>query len=44
MKKYLIAAALAASFCAPSVVMAAGKNLLSVHILNQQTGKPAPGV
>lgn len=44
MKKYLIAAALAASFCVPSVVMAAGKNLLSVHVLNQQTGKPASGV
>nr|WP_314267700.1 hydroxyisourate hydrolase [uncultured Moellerella sp.] len=27
-----------------SSIMAAGDNILSVHILNQQTGKPASGV
>jgi len=44
MKKYLSALTLAAMLAAPTAVMAAGKNLLSAHILNQQTGKPAPGV
>lgn len=44
MKKYLSALTLAAMFASPTVVMAAGKNPLSAHILNQQTGKPAQGV
>lgn len=44
MKKYLSVLTLAAMLTAPSAVMAAGKNLLSAHVLNQQTGKPAQGV
>ncbi|KEY57476.1 hydroxyisourate hydrolase [Serratia sp. DD3] len=44
MKKYLPALTLAVMLAAPATVMAAGKNLLSAHILNQQTGKPAQGV
>ncbi|WP_380184762.1 hydroxyisourate hydrolase [Kalamiella sp. sgz302252] len=43
MKKYFATAVLAAALAA-SAGAAAAQNLLSVHVLNQQTGKPAPGV
>ncbi|MEI2267251.1 hydroxyisourate hydrolase [Erwinia sp. CGal63] len=44
MKNYLSAATLAFTLAASATAMAAEQNLLSVHVLNQQTGKPAPGV
>lgn len=44
MKHYLHAAALALALTASATVMAAEQNLLSVHVLNQQTGKPAANV
>lgn len=44
MKKHLLAAAASVILMTPALAMAAGKNLLSVHILNQQTGKPTAGV
>lgn len=44
MKKYLFTALIASTLTAPAMVMAAETNPLSVHILNQQTGKPAPDV
>lgn len=44
MKKLLSVLTVAALLSAPAAVMAAGKNLLSAHVLNQQTGKPAEGV
>ncbi|CCK04372.1 hypothetical protein CSE899_05567 [Cronobacter sakazakii E899] len=36
--------AAAALFALPGLALAAPANLLSVHVLNEQTGKPAPGV
>ena len=44
MKKHLLAAVASVVLMTPALAMAAGKNLLSVHILNQQTGKPTAGV
>ena len=44
MKAYFNAAALALALTASATTMAAEQNLLSVHVLNQQTGKPAPNV
>ena len=44
MKHYLHAAALALALTASATAMAAEQNLLSVHVLNQQTGKPAANV
>ncbi|KNC12049.1 hydroxyisourate hydrolase [Klebsiella sp. RIT-PI-d] len=44
MKKYLLTAAIACAISAPGMVMAAANNILSVHILDQQTGKPAANV
>lgn len=44
MKKYIAALSLATLLAAPGITFAAGKNPLSVHVLNQQTGMPAPGV
>lgn len=44
MKKYIAALSLATLLTAPGIALAAGKNPLSVHVLNQQTGMPASGV
>lgn len=44
MKHYFNAAALALALTASATAVAAEHNLLSVHVLNQQTGKPASGV
>lgn len=44
MKRYILATVIASLVAAPAMALAAGNNILSVHILNQQTGKPAPGV
>ncbi|POT56709.1 hydroxyisourate hydrolase [Citrobacter amalonaticus] len=44
MKKYILTALILSAISAPSVVMAATNNILSVHILDQQTGKPAANV
>ncbi len=44
MKRYILATAIASLVAAPAMALAAGNNILSVHILDQQTGKPAPGV
>lgn len=44
MKHYFSAAALALALTASATAVAAEQNLLSVHVLNQQTGKPASGV
>lgn len=44
MKKYIAALSLATLLAAPGITLAAAKNPLSVHVLNQQTGIPAPGV
>lgn len=42
MKRYILATAIASLVAAPAMALAAGNNILSVHILDQQTGKPAP--
>ncbi|VYU61663.1 hydroxyisourate hydrolase [Metakosakonia massiliensis] len=44
MKKTIAALSLAALLAAPGITFAAGKNPLSVHVLNQQTGMPAAGM
>ncbi|HAT8014825.1 hydroxyisourate hydrolase [Citrobacter rodentium] len=44
MKKMILTAALVSALAAPTMVMAAAGNILSVHILDQQTGKPAANV
>lgn len=44
MKRYILATVMAAIVTVPTITLATGKNILSVHILDQQTGKPAPGV
>ena len=44
MKKIIAALSLAALLAAPGITFAAGKNPLSVHVLNQQTGMPAAGM
>lgn len=44
MKRYILASVIASIVAAPATALAAGNNILSVHILDQQTGKPAPGV
>lgn len=44
MKRYILATVIASLVAAPAMALAAGNNILSVHILDQQTGKPAPGV
>lgn len=44
MKRYILATAIASLVAAPAMALAAGNNILSVHILDQQTGKPAPSV
>lgn len=44
MKRYILATVMAAIVTVPTIALATGKNILSVHILDQQTGKPAPGV
>ncbi len=41
LKRYLVLSVATAAFSLPSLVYAAQQNILSVHILNQQTGKPA---
>lgn len=43
MKRYILATVIASLVAAPAMALAAGNNILSVHILDQQTGKPAPG-
>lgn len=42
MKRYILATAIASLVAAPAMALAAGNNILSVHILDQQTGKPTP--
>lgn len=44
LKRYLVLSVATAAFSLPSLVNAAQQNILSVHILNQQTGKPAADV
>ncbi|MCE9899377.1 hydroxyisourate hydrolase [Raoultella terrigena] len=44
MKKSVTALSLAMLLAAPGITLAASKNPLSVHVLNQQTGLPAPHV
>lgn len=44
MKKSILTVALISAMTVPAVAMAAATNLLSVHILDQQTGKPASNV
>lgn len=44
MKKSVAALSLSMLLAAPGMALAAGKNPISVHILNQQTGMPAPHV
>lgn len=44
MKKSVAALSLAMLLAAPGITLAASKNPLSVHVLNQQTGLPAPHV
>ncbi|WES67489.1 hydroxyisourate hydrolase [Superficieibacter sp. HKU1] len=44
MKNLILTAAIVSAFSAPAMVMAAANNILSVHILDQQTGKPAANV
>lgn len=44
MKKSLLRVVLFSALTAPTLVMAAESNILSVHILDQQTGKPAANV
>lgn len=44
MKRHILATVIASLVAAPAMALAAGNNILSVHILDQQTGKPAPGV
>lgn len=44
MKKSIAALSLATLLAAPGITLAADKNPLSVHVLNQQTGMPAAGV
>lgn len=44
MKKSIAALSLATLLAAPGITFAAGKNPLSVHVLNQQTGLPASNV
>lgn len=44
LKRYLVLSVVTAAFSLPSLVYAAQQNILSVHILNQQTGKPAADV
>ncbi len=44
MKKSLTALALTTLLAVPAVTLAASKNPLSVHVLNQQTGLPASEV
>ncbi|MEX0497605.1 transthyretin family protein [Raoultella terrigena] len=44
MKKPVTALSLAMLLAAPGITLAASKNPLSVHVLNQQTGLPAPHV
>ncbi|MTH48127.1 hydroxyisourate hydrolase [Intestinirhabdus alba] len=44
MKKRLLSIALLSALAAPQLATAAANNALSVHILDQQTGKPAAGV
>lgn len=41
MKRYILATAIASIVAAPAMALAAGNNILSVHILDQQTGKQA---
>ncbi|WP_318372642.1 hydroxyisourate hydrolase [Enterobacter sp.] len=44
MKNSIAALSLAMLLAAPGVTFAASKNPISVHVLNQQTGMPAPHV
>ncbi|MGY5956469.1 hydroxyisourate hydrolase [Kosakonia sp. BK9b] len=44
MKNTVAALSLATLLAAPAITLAAAKNPLSVHVLNQQTGTPAAGV
>ncbi len=44
LKRYLVLSVVTAAFSLPSLVYAAQHTILSVHILNQQTGKPAADV
>ncbi|MGS8052334.1 hydroxyisourate hydrolase [Escherichia marmotae] len=44
LKRYLLLSVATAAFSLPSLVYATQQNILSVHILNQQTGKPAADV
>ncbi|MFG1172765.1 hydroxyisourate hydrolase [Erwiniaceae bacterium CAU 1747] len=44
MNKFVAAFSLAMLLSAPGITLAASKNPLSVHVLNQQTGLPAPQV
>lgn len=41
LKRYLVLSVATAAFSLPSLVYAAQQNILSVHILNQQTGGDA---
>lgn len=38
MKRYILATVMAAIVTVPTIALATGKNILSVHILDQQTG------
>lgn len=44
LKRYFLLSVATAAFSLPSLTYAAQQNILSVHILNQQTGKPAADV
>lgn len=44
MKKYILTAAMLSVISASPLAMAAANNILSVHILDQQSGKPAENV
>ncbi len=39
MKRYILATAIASLVAAPAMALAAGNNILSVHILDQQTNR-----
>ncbi len=45
MRNDILATVIASLVAAPAMALAAGNNILSaLHILDRQTGKPAPGI
>ncbi|PHK80027.1 hydroxyisourate hydrolase, partial [Salmonella enterica subsp. enterica serovar Typhimurium] len=44
MKRYILASVKATLDAAPAIALGAGNNILGVNIVEQQTGRPAPGV